>query len=110
MAEIMNQNPQNTEKLATIVLDDTVVDMENREVTYKGKPVALTHMERELLHTLITYGNTALSRERLLNVTWGYSFAGETRTVDVHIWKLRRKLHWENRIKTVYKTGYRLEI
>ena len=48
-------------------------------------------------------------RERLLELVWGYDFEGETRTVDVHIQKLRKKTGWENRIKTVYKMGYRLE-
>jgi Response regulators consisting of a CheY-like receiver domain and a winged-helix DNA-binding domain len=42
-------------------------------------------------------------------LVWGYDFEGDTRTVDVHIQKLRKKLGWEDRIKTVYKMGYRLE-
>lgn len=50
-----------------------------------------------------------MSKERLLELVWGYDFEGETRTVDVHIQKLRRKTGWESRIKTVYKMGYRLE-
>lgn len=54
--------------------------------------------------------NIALSREKIIEQTWGFDFYGDTRTVDVHIQKLRKKLNWETRIKTVYKYGYRLEV
>ncbi len=59
---------------------------------------------------LIKNRNIALSREKLLELAWGYDFEGDTRTVDVHIQKLRKKLGLEDRIKTVYKLGYRLEV
>lgn len=58
---------------------------------------------------MILNRNIALSREKLLELAWGFDYAGETRTVDTHIQKLRSKLGWEARIKTVYKLGYRLE-
>jgi DNA-binding response OmpR family regulator len=51
-----------------------------------------------------------MSREKLLELAWGYDFEGDTRTVDVHIQKLRKKLGLEEQIKTIYKLGYRLEI
>ena len=51
-----------------------------------------------------------VSREKLLDLVWGYEFDGGTRTVDVHIQRLRHKLHLENQIRTVYKLGYRLEV
>ena len=77
---------------------------------YRGDALLeLTPKEYELLTVLISNRNIALSRERLLELVWGYDFEGESRTVDVHIQKLRRKLGWEERIKTVYKLGYRLE-
>ena len=69
----------------------------------------LTPKEYDLLEVLVKNRNIALARERLLELVWGYDFEGETRTVDVHIQKLRKKTGWENRIKTVYKMGYRLE-
>ncbi|MNE90870.1 Alkaline phosphatase synthesis transcriptional regulatory protein PhoP [compost metagenome] len=70
----------------------------------------MTAREFELLEVLIRNRNIALSREKLLELAWGYDFAGDTRTVDVHIRQLRKKLGWEERIKTVFKLGYRLEI
>ena len=70
----------------------------------------LTNREFELLEVLIENRNLALSREQLLDLAWGYDYFGDTRTVDVHITKLRKKLKLEDAIKTIYKHGYRLEI
>lgn len=91
-------------------LDNTVVNLESRVVTVDGSEIELTLREYELLEILIKNANIALSREKLLKMAWDYDYFGETRTVDVHIQKLRKKLNWENRIKTVYKMGYRLEV
>ncbi|MBB6214508.1 DNA-binding response OmpR family regulator [Anaerosolibacter carboniphilus] len=91
-------------------LDSTVVNLESRVVTVNGSEIELTLREYELLEILIKNKNIALSREKLLKLAWEYDYFGETRTVDVHIQKLRKKLNWENRIKTVYKMGYRLEV
>lgn len=91
-------------------LDNTVVNLESRVVTVDGSEVELTLREYELLEILIKNKNIALSREKLLKLAWEYDYFGETRTVDVHIQKLRKKLNWENKIKTVYKMGYRLEV
>ena len=74
-----------------------------------GVETELTRQEFELLEVLILNQNIALSREKLLDLAWGYDYAGDTRTVDVHITKLRKKLNLERQIKTVYKTVYRLE-
>ena len=63
-----------------------------------------------LIETLIKNRNIALSRDKLLEIAWGYDYGGDTRTVDVHIHNIRKKLCWENVIKTVYKLGYRLEV
>jgi len=91
-------------------LDDTVVDFEKHTVTVHGQAIEMTNKEFQLLDLLIQNKNIALSREKIIELTWGFDFYGETRTVDVHIQKLRKKLNWENRIKTVYKYGYRLEV
>ena len=91
-------------------LDDTIVNLDSRVATVNGSEVELTPREYELLEILIKNKNIALSREKLLHLAWDYDYFGETRTVDVHIQKLRQKLNWENRIKTVYKLGYRLEV
>lgn len=76
----------------------------------KDKVVEYTPKEFELLEVLIKNRNIALSREKLLELVWGYEYMGETRTVDVHIQKLRKKLGLEKKIVTVYKLGYRLEV
>lgn len=91
-------------------LDGTVVNLKSRVVTVDGKETELTLREFELLEVLIQNKNVALSREKLLQMAWAYDYFGETRTVDVHIQRLRKKLDWESRIKTVYKLGYRLEV
>jgi two-component system alkaline phosphatase synthesis response regulator PhoP len=96
--------------LSIFSLDGTAVNLESRVVTVNGTEVELTLREYELLDILIKNKNIALSREKLLKMAWEYDYYGETRTVDVHIQKLRKKLNWENRIKTVYKMGYRLEV
>jgi two-component system alkaline phosphatase synthesis response regulator PhoP len=90
-------------------LDGTVVNLDSRVITVNGSEIEFTLQEYVLLETLIKNKNIALSREKLLHLAWGYDYIGETRTVDVHIQKLRKKLNWDNRIKTVYKMGYRLE-
>lgn len=91
-------------------LDGTVINLKSRVVTVNGKEIELTLQEFELLEVFIQNTNVALSREKLLQMAWAYDYFGETRTVDVHIQRLRKKLDWENRIKTVYKLGYRLEV
>lgn len=91
-------------------IGQTEIDLEARSVFVAGKEAELTRQEFELLETLIRNRNIALSREKLLELAWGYDYMGDTRTVDVHITKLRKKLGLEREIKTVYKMGYRLEI
>ena len=85
------------------------VDMVSQKVVKDGIEVPLTPQEWSLLEVLIRNVNIALSRDKLLNMAWGYDFEGDARTVDVHIVKLRKKLGWEEQIKTLYKLGYRLE-
>lgn len=90
-------------------LENVKVDFGSHQVFRSGQLVECTPKEFELLEVLVNNRNIALSREKLLELVWGFDFEGDTRTVDVHIQKLRRKLGWEDRIKTVYKLGYRLE-
>lgn len=97
-------------ELSTFTLDDTTVDLVAHKVFYHHTEVDLTPQEFSLLDVLIRNRNIALSRDKLLELAWGFDFVGDTRTVDVHIQKLRKKLHWDSRIKTVYKIGYRLEV
>jgi len=91
-------------------LDNVSVNLSDRTVTINDALIELSHREFELLEVLIKNQNIALSRDKLLELAWSYDYLGETRTVDNHIQKLRSKLGWEDKIKTVYKLGYRLEV
>ena len=91
-------------------LGNVRIDFDSHQVFYMGQPVECTPREYELLEVLVNNRNIALSREKLLELVWGYDYEGDTRTVDFHIQKLRKKLGWDDVIKTVYKLGYRLEV
>lgn len=91
-------------------LKDIEVSLAERSIAKNNVQVELTAQEFALLEVLIQNQNLALTREQLLEAAWGYDYAGETRTVDMHIQRLRKKLDWEDTIKTVYKYGYRLEV
>jgi len=90
--------------------DDIRIEFDNRRVFKNGKETALKPREFDLLEALVQNRNLALSREKLLRLVWEYDYEGDTRTVDMHIQRLRQKLGLSNRIQTVYKTGYRFEI
>ena len=90
-------------------LGDVEIDMESRVVCKAGKPVDLTVKEYDLLVELIQNKNVALYRERLYEKVWGETYMGDTRTLDSHIQRLRKKLDWDKYIKTVFRIGYRLE-
>ena len=85
------------------------LDIETRECTLDGEALPLTAQEFSLLQALMESPDAPLTREELLRTAWGYHTAGETRTVDVHIQRLRRKLG-ASCIETVYKLGYRLKM
>lgn len=86
------------------------IDFCNGKAYRDGREIPLTKQEFELLRALILNKNITLTREQLLNAAWGWEYDGDERTVDVHIQRLRKKLNWKGQIKTVYKTGYRLEL
>jgi len=90
-------------------LGDVTVDLAGRQIYYNNALVDFTPQEFALIETLVKNRNIALSRDKLLEIAWGYDYGGDTRTVDVHIHSIRKKLSWEKVIKTVYKLGYRLE-
>lgn len=90
-------------------LGDVDIDIESRVVCRAGVPIDLTVKEYELLIELMQNKNVALYREKLYEKVWGEEFVGDTRTLDSHIQRLRKKLNWEHRIKTVFRIGYRLE-
>ena len=84
-------------------------DLSSHTVTLNGKPVALSPKEFELLRVFLQNQDLALSRDKLLSLVWGYDFAGETRTVDIHVQRLRQKLGLSGKLVTLPRIGYRLE-
>ena len=96
-----------TETLLTVF--DVVIDTASRSVTQNGEPVMLTMKEFELLLLLARNRNIALYRETIYENIWGGEYMGQSRTVDLHIQRLKKKLNWDNEIAAVYKVGYRLE-
>lgn len=93
-----------------IELYGVTIDLNSREVWKDGELIELTVKEFELLIKLIQNKNVALRRSWLYERVWESEFTGETRTLDTHIQRLRKKLEWEDRIKTVFRIGYRLEV
>lgn len=96
-----------TEKLITI--GDVRVDTQSRVVTRAGQPVSLTAKEYSLLMLFLQNQNIALFRETIYERVWECDYMGDSRTVDLHVQRLRKKLGWQDRITAVYKVGYRLE-
>lgn len=97
-------------KLSSVLrILDMEINFDEHTVRKNGKEIVLKPMEFELLAVLARNKNIAISREKLLKMVWGIDFIGETRTVDVHIGQLRKKLDLSDNIKTVSKLGYRLE-
>lgn len=92
-----------------LTLGNLQLDVQRRQATKDGHVLSLTAQEFALLQALMQSPEAALSREQLLRTAWGYQNMGETRTVDVHIQRLRRKIG-PGAIETVYKLGYRLKL
>lgn len=93
-----------------ICIKDVVIDPEKRTVTKKGQDIILKPMEFDCLMMLVRNRNKALTRKQLLSVLWGMDFDGETRTVDAHISRIRKKLGFQDVIRTIPRIGYRLEV
>ncbi len=92
-----------------IRIKDVVIDPGKRTVTKEGKEIMLKPMEFDCLMMLVRNKNKALTRKQLLAVLWGMEFEGETRTVDAHISRIRKKLGFGDVIRTIPRIGYRLE-
>ena len=92
--------------------EDLVIDLANFTVLYCGQPVVMPPKELELLFYLAKHPNRVFTREQLLDQVWGYEYVGDTRTVDVHIKRLREKIkdraNWS--IYTVWSIGYKFEL
>lgn len=108
----MDTKEQNARK---VDYTDLSINMSNYSVTYKGSTIEMPPKELELLFFLATHPNQVFTREQLLNQIWGYEYYGDTRTVDVHIKRIREKLgsdeeHPSWSIKTVWGVGYKFEL
>ena len=96
-----------TENVLTV--DDLVIDTASRTVKRNGEQINLTKKEFELLLLFVRNKNIALYRETIYERIWGGEYMGDSRTVDLHVQRMRKKIGWEHKIVTVYKVGYRLE-
>lgn len=88
---------------------DIEINLQAREVRQSGLSVQLTPKEFDLLVLLVEHTDVALSRTKILQSVWGYCITGDTRTVDMHIMQLRKKLNLKQKLKSVIKVGYRLD-
>lgn len=108
-----SKSAEQQEQSLKVEFDSLSINLDNYVVTYYGKDFELPPKEIELLHYLASNPDRVFTREQLLDKIWGYDFFGETRTVDVHIKRLREKFDnpddkWE--IKTVWGVGYKFKI
>ena len=96
---------------SVIQYKDLTVSLSNYSVTYMGNPIEMPPKELELLYFLASHPNQVFTREQLLDRIWGYEYVVDTRTVDVHIKRLREKIkdHKEWCIATVWGIGYKFE-
>ena len=93
-----------------LVAGDITVDVDARRVTRAGRPVELTNKEFGLLLLFMKNKNVALFRETLYEKVWEGEYLADSRTLDLHVQRLRKKLGWEHNLVAVYKVGYRLEV
>ena len=98
-------------KVSTMLeVHDIVIDTASRMVKRGEEEIALTMKEFDLLLLLVRNQNIALYRDVIYENVWGGEFLEQSRTVDLHIQRLKKKLQWEEKIATVYKVGYRLNV
>lgn len=107
-----DKNGQDKPKGKIVEYPDLIVNQTNYSVIYKGKTIDMPPKELELLYFLASSPNQVFTREQLLDHIWGYEYMGDTRTVDVHIKRLREKIkdHPTWRLFTVWGIGYKFEV
>ena len=93
-----------------IQIDDVIIDTVSHIVTKNGEEIYLKPMEYNCLMVFVKNPNKALTRSQILQELWKEEFCGETRTVDAHVGRIRKKLSWQDKIKTIPRIGYRLEV
>ena len=107
-----DKNGTDNPKGKIVEYPDLIVNQTNYSVIYRGKTIDMPPKELELLYFLAASPNQVFTREQLLDHIWGYEYMGDTRTVDVHIKRLREKIkdHEEWSISTVWGIGYKFEV
>ena len=106
------ENKEISEGNKQIVIPNMSINESTYIVTYHGKELEFPPKEFELLNFLVKHPNQVFTREQLLDKIWGYEFIGDTRTVDVHVKRIREKMPYEDNwgIKTVWGVGYKFEL
>jgi DNA-binding response OmpR family regulator len=107
MKAILRRSEPQEGREKTVALADVVLDRESHDVTVAGKPVELTAKEFDLLAYFMANPGVVVSRDLLLERVWGQEYPGGTRTVDVHVAQVRRKLDRPDLIRTLRGTGYK---
>ena len=98
------------ETVEEICIRDVVINEKKRTVHKNGVEISLQPMEFDCLLVFWKYRNRVMTREQILNLLWGVEFGGESRTVDVHVGNIRKKLDFADVIITVPRVGYRMEV
>lgn len=110
---VLRRTRPNPDQSQVLRFPGLVVDMSQYRVELDGAPVEMTPRELELLHFLAAHPNQVFNREQLLSQVWGYDYLGDSRTVDAHVKRLRKKLEGPERswrLGTVWGVGYKFEV
>lgn len=106
--EVVLRRYNKTEKMIHIA--DVDIDISSHKVTQNGQEICLTPKEFEVLLLFARNRNIALYRETIYENVWGGEYMDQSRTVDLHVQRIKKKLNWEDTITAVYKVGYRLNV
>ena len=110
---VLRRSGNKEETVKKIELENLQLDMSKYELKLKGKKVEAPPKEKELIYYLASHPNKVFTRDQLLNEIWGFDYFGDSRTVDVHIKRIRGKLEGVSdkwKLKTVWGVGYELEV
>ncbi len=110
---VLRRSGNKEETIKKIELENLQLDMSKYELKIKGKKVEAPPKEKELIYYLASHPNRVFTRDQLLNEIWGFDYFGDSRTVDVHIKRIRGKLEGVSdkwKLKTVWGVGYELEV
>lgn len=110
---VLRRSGNKEETVKKIELENLQLDMSKYELKIKGKKVEAPPKEKELIYYLASHPNKVFTRDQLLNEIWGFDYFGDSRTVDVHIKRIRGKLEGVSdkwKLKTVWGVGYELEV